>query len=1328
MLKITGVAGDRYNVLDTDDMTVIPTPVAVLVKCKGVGIDIIGCHYERDYFVTEIDGKRHSKLESELEEVWLPLDWIDLGVWNSISFEVSNFGRVREKDRSLKKDWSIVKPLKRTNGYYVIVGQQLYAVHDLVVRTFMPSDIEQGQEVTHLDGNVYNNRVDNLCLYIIKNSDVDMYVSGFSVNGKVYTVVSYVNGSVVLYDYASKESVRCKLDEVIQLKASGALVEGAVYTGDGLQITCFGNTSSQNIECFKRVRFAGRNARDCVYKYEVSNLGNIRRCKAGTTGSYMPVSTRVSENGLVADIYISKLMDDVEFTISELVASTFVPKRTPTDELVRLSDNIYNVSADSFGWCSEKGLLTDKLASESVLGIRCYDMTGRCIAECISLEEAVELGITGKDFITKCAEVSGVVKSRNRCYAWRYVKNDNLSRFNSVDSLKKLPKSVIRQYSCKGDFVSEYASVSQAAKQLNLDAKEIIASCRDKTYKTLCGDSIWFSIHSDSFYSLTVKERRDHLHHVEVRRYEKSGKLIATYSSVLDASEKVGLTEVSISNACANKTKILGGSLWRLSADDELYRKYRESNAVKDATVKIRQYDRKGNFVKEYSSIYEIPQSVANHSAVRRICEREKGVYYTADHIWRYSTDDELYDLSPEERIKVYRKLSPMIMKDGNYKGWGTPSEGFSPCFSPVADKTPPQLRGVVEELQKWYLTIQSQPVGEMERWAPVPLVNYKRRDGSWFYEVSDRGRVRHSDFIGYNKGHYDGKVLQLVTGKTVSPSVSLYNVNGIVRRVRVDRLVAIAFVPNPGGHNSVIHLDGDLNNCRYDNLSWGSQFAEKAEEPIEPEVVTRTIRQYNKVHELVAEYNSITEAAEAVQCSTLSIRKCCSDKFNMSKDFFWRYSDDDELTDSEKPEIDMSEEIWRDVSLLGADLSSRGTYARYQISNFGRLRRPSYTNSSGVECEAKMLKLSVRENGYTIFHFSDAKHGSVTVAIDLIVATEFVPNPDGYDRIKHIDGDLRNNRADNLIWSKTGKKRHIKRMNLKVRQYTLDGEFVKEFSTYREAATSVGCDVSAIQNVCESAYAKKTVCGYVWRLSDSADISGVDAVTVSDGKRPVRKYSLDGEFLDEFDSGVSAAESVGLKKNVIYSVCRGEMVKAGGFMWRYADDDDLAGTHKTVDDVMKERSENYKTPVKAPNPRTEIRQYSADGKVVGTYQSAYKASEATGIVKSSILSCCHRKAKGAKGFVFRYVQDDEFAEMSVKDRAKLFERMKVKASNRGRRCRQYTLAHEFVGEYDNITIAGRETGTYDRGIASCCNRENAHNTAGGFIWRWVDDDEFFSG
>lgn len=86
-----------------------------------------------------------------------------------------------------------------------------------------------------------------------------------------------------------------------------------------------------------------------------------------------------------------------------------------------------------------------------------------------------------------------------------------------------------------------------------------------------------------------------------------------------------------------------------------------------------------------------------------------------------------------------------------------------------------------------------------MEQWKPIK--------GHESYEISNQGRVRNIA---------RGNVRKLTKNEKGYLRV---NLNG--KWLRVHRLVAIAFVPNPDNKPQVNHIDGDKANNRADNLEW---------------------------------------------------------------------------------------------------------------------------------------------------------------------------------------------------------------------------------------------------------------------------------------------------------------------------------------------------------------------------------------------------------------------------------------------------------------------------------------------------------------------------
>ena len=106
-----------------------------------------------------------------------------------------------------------------------------------------------------------------------------------------------------------------------------------------------------------------------------------------------------------------------------------------------------------------------------------------------------------------------------------------------------------------------------------------------------------------------------------------------------------------------------------------------------------------------------------------------------------------------------------------------------------------------------------------MEKWKDIPGFE-------GLYQVSDCGRVRSIDRVTTNKNGrkslYRGKILKQITDNSaLDYYVVNLSKNGKQTKMKVHRLVAMAFLPKPSGMDLVDHIDCDPHNNKVSNLRW---------------------------------------------------------------------------------------------------------------------------------------------------------------------------------------------------------------------------------------------------------------------------------------------------------------------------------------------------------------------------------------------------------------------------------------------------------------------------------------------------------------------------
>lgn len=88
--------------------------------------------------------------------------------------------------------------------------------------------------------------------------------------------------------------------------------------------------------------------------------------------------------------------------------------------------------------------------------------------------------------------------------------------------------------------------------------------------------------------------------------------------------------------------------------------------------------------------------------------------------------------------------------------------------------------------------------------------------------------------------------------------------------------------------------------------------------------------------------------------------------------------------------------------------------FENYAVSTHGRIQR--LTNGPHTKPGTFKKPQINKKTGYNHVKVSGSL-GKRTMSLHKLVATHFIPNPNGYKEVDHIDRDKTNNRVDNLRW-----------------------------------------------------------------------------------------------------------------------------------------------------------------------------------------------------------------------------------------------------------------------------------------------------------------------
>lgn len=247
-----------------------------------------------------------------------------------------------------------------------------------------------------------------------------------------------------------------------------------------------------------------------------------------------------------------------------------------------------------------------------------------------------------------------------------------------------------------------------------------------------------------------------------------------------------------------------------------------------------------------------------------------------------------------------------------------------------------------------------------------------------------------------------------------------------------------------------------------------------------------------------------------------------------------------------------LKDEIWKVII----------DYPEYEISNKGRIKYP-------VRKGEKPYKKRITYgggigNGYKTFTVRN-NEGKKRKGIHLLVAQEFINNPDNYNIVNHKDGDKKNNRSNNLEWcSRSQNTQHAYDNDLisgkrKIYQLDINNNIIKEWNTIKYAYETLKLSRTSINHVLSGK--NKTSGAYHWCYKEEYNNSKKKFTMYDTNKIKIKQLHKESKELIKIWDSISEASVFIAKKNKssikaiksnISQCIRGKRNSCQDFKWAY--------------------------------------------------------------------------------------------------------------------------------------------------------------------------------
>lgn len=212
----------------------------------------------------------------------------------------------------------------------------------------------------------------------------------------------------------------------------------------------------------------------------------------------------------------------------------------------------------------------------------------------------------------------------------------------------------------------------------------------------------------------------------------------------------------------------------------------------------------------------------------------------------------------------------------------------------------------------------------------------------------------------------------------------------------------------------------------------------------------------------------------------------------------------------------------------------------------------------------------------------------------------------------------------------------------------------------------------------------------------------------INDSRRKkVYQYSLDGKFINEFNSLTEACLKVNVSVKNVSLCCLNKTKSASNFLWSYTNN---------KDEILKKVLIN-KNKLNDGFVRKIVYQIDIhNGNIVNEYESISDAARFNDLDVSGISSCCKEKLLSYNNYIWSFDKSNDY----ISDRVS----KNVQKAHLGlckKVCQIDLISNKIIHTFKSATEASKFFDTYVSNITSCCTKRTKSSC--GFGWTYCEEE-----